>query len=279
MSRQTKAGFKKEFLAFFRTNTFLTIALVMIGLAVLTPLLISGMGLFMDSMSDLYEEMGTDVSGMTEALGESTSIGVQSAIETVSGVGLIVMLITLNKFAGGEQKKRSVIIPRSAGLRCFAYIFPKFIIYPLAALVLSIGAAFASWLVSIPLFADNNLYADNVLLAGVLLGVTLMLYVCFHLALGTATGKAGMSSAVCITVSFLLPGILSQVIDGNMYNPFTLEYLIGPVLRSDPRMGTILQDVLITIGFALGIMIITFLVALFAQNAKKIDNSGDEIDL
>jgi len=279
MSKQTKAGFKKELLAYFRTSTFLTIALVMVGVAILTPLLIVGMGTFMDSMSDLYEEMGTDVSGMTEALSESASIGVQSAMETVSGVGLIVMLITLNKFAGGEQKKRSIIIPRSAGLRSFSYVFPKFIIYPLSALLLSIAAAFAAWLVSIPLFENNNLYADSVLLAGVLIGVTLMLYVCFHLALGTATGKAGMSCAVCITVSFLLPSILAQVIDGHMYNPFTMEYLINPVLNAKSLSGTMLQDIFVTMGFAIGIMILTFLVALFVQNAKRIDNSGDEIDL
>jgi len=279
MSTQTGASFKKEFLAFFRTRTFLTIALVIVGLAIVIPLMVTGMGLFMGEMSEFYEELGTDVTGMTEALSESAIIGVQSSIESISSVGLIITVIMLNKFAGGEQKRRSIIIPRSSGLRSFAYIFPKFIIYPLSILILSIAGAFTSWLISIPLFTENNLTANGVLLAGVLTGVTLMLYVCFHLTLGTATGKAGMSSAICITMAFILPGVLSQIVDGNLYNPFTLELLVIPVLQSRSISATMLQDILVTIGFALGIMVILFLVALFAQNAKRIDNRGNEIDL
>ena len=279
MNIQTKASFKKELLAYFRTRAFISVFFVIIGCAVLTPLLISGMGLFIDSMSDFYNEIGTDVSGFTDALNESTSTGIQSALETVSSIGLIVILITFNSIAGGEQKKRSVIIPANAGLRSFSYIFPKFIIYPLSVLTFAVIAAFTSWFVSVPLFAVNDLSVGKVFLAGLLSGFGLMIYVCFHLALGTATGKPRMSAAVCIIVSFILPSILLEMGSGYIYNPFTLDYLIGPVLNMRSLSASVINDIFITIAFALGIMIITFLIALFVQNAKKIDNSGNEIEL
>ncbi|MCL2820755.1 MAG: hypothetical protein FWD38_08000 [Oscillospiraceae bacterium] len=279
MNNQTKASFNKEFLAFFRTNVLITVALVIIGLAVLSPVMIAGMGMFMDAMSDLYEEMGTDVSGMTELLGESVSLGVQSAVESIVGVGLIVMIILLNKAAGGEQKKRAVIIPKSSGLRSFSYILPKFIIYPLSGFVFSIIATLAAWAVSIPLFDKNDVMFATAFLAGILSGVAVMLYICFHLALGTATGKAGMSAAVCITVSVLLPTVMSQLSTDYMYNPFTLQYLAALVLQAGNTSQLQASDIIVSIAFALAIMVVAFLVALFAQNARRIDNYGNEIDL
>jgi len=279
MNIQTKADFKKELLAYTRTNTFLIIALVILGLAVLSPLLIAGMGLLMNSMSDIYDELGADVSGMTELLSEVTSIGVGSAIESINGAGLIVLLLLLNRAAGGEQKKRSMIIPKSAGLRSFSYIFPKFIVYPLSAFLIAIVSVPAAWAIAIPLFGLNDLTFGTVMFASVLAGVNLMLYICFHLSLGTATGKPGMSAAVCIAVSVLLPTILAFTGTDYMFNPFTLGASSLMVLYSDTLSSSELVDYLITCAFALGIMVVTYLIALFAQNARKIDNSGDEIEL
>jgi len=279
MNIQTSASFKKELLAYFRTYSFLTIALIIIGLALLSPLLIVGMSSLMDAMSDVYEELGTDVSGMTELLTQAVSTGVESAVESITLVGLIVMILLLNKAAGGEQKKRAVIIPKSAGLRSFGYIFPKFIIYPLSAFILAIVAVFGSWAVSIPLFDVNDVVFKNVLLAGVLSGVHLMLYVCLHLTLGTATGKAGMSAAICISMLLLLPNILAIAGTDYIYNPFALNTMAYFSVYSSPPIGSELLDAVITVAFALGIMTVTCLIALFAQNARKIDNSGNEIEL
>ena len=279
MNRQTKVSFNKEILAYIRTNTCLTIALVIIGLAIFSPLMIAGMGMFMTAMSDIYEELGTDITGMTDILSESTSIGFQSALESITGVGLIVMLILLNKAAGGEQKKRSIIIPRSSGLQSFSYILPKFIVYPVSGFIFSIVAALAAWIISIPLFEVNDVTFGSALLGGALSGISVMLYVCFHLALGTATGRAAMSAAVCITVSILLPSITAQISPDYLYNPFTLQYLASSIIHSGGLEQSQAIDTVVTICFALAIMGVMFFVALFAQNAKKIDNSGNELEL
>ena len=279
MNIQTKAGFRKELFAYVRTYKFLTIALVIIGLAIFNPLMITGLGVFIDAMSDVYDDLGMDVSGMTEMLGTAASIGVTSAVEGITGVGLIVALLLLNGAAGGEQKKRSVIIPKSAGLRGVAYLLPKFIIYPVSIFIFSIAAMFTSWGVSVLLFDINDVSFSGVFISGILAGICLMFYVCFHLALGTASGKAGMSSAVCITASILLPAIFSVISPEYMYNPFALNVLAYTAVLSDVIPVSEVLDITISAVFAVLIMITTYFIALFAQNARRIDNTGNDINL
>ena len=125
MNIQTKASFKKEFLSFFRTRVFLIIACVIIGLSIFSPLLMVGMGSLMESMSDLYEEMGTDISGMTEMLGASASVGVAFSVESVTGTGIIVLLLMINKAAGGEQKKTRNNHPEKCGTAQFCLYFSE----------------------------------------------------------------------------------------------------------------------------------------------------------
>jgi ABC-2 type transport system permease protein len=287
MKLQNKASFKKEIMAFFRTKKLTIIALVFIGLAIFGPLMIRGLGLLMSSMEELYDDLGMDVTETAAMLAESATMGVHTFIENIPTVGLLVYLLLINSFAGGEQKRRSIIIPSSSGLRPFSYIFPKFIIYPLTALVLSIIAALVSAVISIAAFENNDIVFGQVLIAGTLAGVHLMLFICFHLALGTATGKAGMSAAVCICASFLVPrffGVMSAGIDGHLiaYNPFmfglaALHALYGDIAPSADGGVMTVAEVIISVAFALAIMVIVYFLAFFAQNVKKIDNTGNEM--
>lgn len=279
MNTQTKASFKKEFLAFFRTNRFLIIALSVIGLAALSPLLIAAMGGMMTAMSDIYDEFGMDITGMTDYLTASSSTGIVQSVPNVTGIALIVFLLLINRYAGGEQKKRSIIIPRSSGLRSFGYIFPKFIIYPLSAFILGFAGMIVSWFVSGLVFEVNDVTFGIAAIVGVLVGACLMLYVCFHLALGTATGKAGMSAAICIAASLLLPNILAIADTNYLYNPFALDLLAMDTVMKGFATISDIQEMIVTIIIALVLMIIVYFLALFAQNAKKIDNTGNEIDL
>ena len=277
VSIQIKAGLKKELMAFCRTRKFLVIALVMIGLAALSPILITAMGSLMSSMGDI----GVDVSEITDVFGGSaTSVGVSASVSDVRDLGLIVFLLLIYRAAGGEQKKRAVIIPKSAGLRSLGYIFPKYIVYPPAALLLSIIAIFASWGISAMIFSVNDLTFDTVLLVGILTGVSMMLYVSFHLALGTATGKAGLSAAVCIGASLILPNVFALSGSDYMLNPFAIEILAAQLaqLAVHPELSaSAARDIALTVGFAVLLMVLSFLIALFAQNAKRIDNTDDEI--
>jgi len=279
MNMQTKASFKKEILAYIRTKKFLIISLVIIGLALLSPLFIAGMGALMDAMSDIYDELGMDVSTMTGMLSTSASLGVTASVSDMTGTAIIVVLLMLNSAAGGEQKKRSVIIPQSSGLKSFSYIFPKFIIYPVSVFICAVIGMFASWGVSVLVFDYNDVTFTGVFLAGIISGVCLMLYVCFHLTLGTATGKAGMSSAVCISAAIILSNIFALIDVNYMYNPFALNVLGASAVNTGRFTGAVVTDIAVTLLFAFALMAISYFIALFAQNARKIDNTGNEIDL
>ena len=280
MHIQTKASFNKEILAFFRTNKFLIVAIVIIGWSLISPLIYVGTIALLESMKPVYDSVGMDISGMTGMLDVGTvSLGVSTGISGLTQIGLIVYLLLINSFAGGEQKKRSVIIPRSSGLRSFSYVFPKFIVYPLAALVLSIAGAFASWAVSAIIYDIQDVTMGGVLLGGTLAGVCIMFYVCSHLTLGTATGMPGMSAAVCIVASLILSDIFAFANPDHIYNPFTLNYLAAAAVHEGALRYVQPRDIVFTILIALVLMVILFFVALFAQNARKVDNSGNEVRL
>ena len=273
MDLQVKAGLNKELLAFSRSKKLLILACVFIGLSILSPLIIAGLSALVESMSDTYEQIGMDVSGMSEELNSSAMIGVSSQISDLSFAGLLVFLLLINSYAGGEQKKRSIIIPRNSGLGSMAYILPKFIVYPLSIFILSLLGVLAASVVSSSIFENNDIVFSRLLAAGVLLGVRNMFYVCLHLALGTATGKAGMSSAVCIVAANLLPSFFTVADAAPVYNPFTMSQTAVSALYGRESI----PDLFISIILALAIMAVAYFIALFVQNAKKIDNSGNEI--
>ena len=273
MDIQVKACFKKELMAFFRTKRFLAAACVIIGLSILSPLIIFGTSRLMDSMSDVYDELGMDVSVFSAELSDSAQLGVSSQIGDVSQSGLLVYLLLINSFAGGEQKKRSIIIPSCSGLGSFGYIFPKFIIYPTAVFVLSLMGLFAAVVVSGLVFEHNDIVLRTAVLGGALVGVYNMFYVCLHLTLGTSTGKAGLSSAVCIVASFLLPNFFVMADAAPAFNPFTMN--VAAV--SAAGGGEAVSDIAIGLVVTLFLVAALFFIALFVQNAKKIDNRGSEI--
>jgi len=280
MNQQISASFEKERLAFFRTKRFLILALIIIGWAILGPLMLRGLGVMMDSLAPMYDDLGMDVSGMAEMLGGNVSTGVMSSISDMTTTGLIAFLILINSFAGGEQKKRSIMIPRTSGLRSTSYLLPKYVIYPLTALILAIIAVFVSWGISALAFDVNDVTAGGVLTAGIIAGVYLMFYICIHLTLGTATGQAGMSSVIVIVISLIVPNVFAVLGSNYIYNPFMMSTLATSVVSGNRFMLMFMRgEIIVTILIVLVLMIILYFLAIFVQNAKKIDNSGNEISL
>ena len=279
MNAQIKACYKKEYLAFFRAKRFLILALIFVGWAILGPLLIRGLGVAMEILTPVYDEMGMDVTGMTEMFGANASMGVISAISDMSSIGLISFLLLINNFAGGEQKKRSIIIPKTSGLNSKAYLTPKYIIYPLTAFGLAIIASFAAWGISALVFEVNDVTLQGILTAGILAGVSLMFYICIHITIGTATGRPGTSAVICIATSLILPNMFAVFGSELIYNPFILNIMATSVVVDNFAPLFALQEIIATIAITIVLMGILYFIALFAQNAKKIDNSGNEIRL
>ncbi|MCL2638825.1 MAG: hypothetical protein FWD48_10715 [Oscillospiraceae bacterium] len=273
MNLQIKSSFKKEIMAFTRTKRFFILLCVFVGFAVFDPVMLRAMGAILVTLGEI------DI--MADALEQMTSSamnGVSSLVGDLTLSGLIIYLLLINSFAGGEQKKRSIIIPRTSGLRSKAYITPKFIVYPIAAFALCLLAVLVAAAVSTAIFVEKDIIMPQILAAGALLGMNLAMFTSFHLCIGTATGKAGLSAAICIGAAIIIPGIfsvLSMGIDGNLmaYNPFGLAAMANEAVFKMPNMGEMLATILI----AIGLMVACFFLALFAQNAQKIDNKGNEI--
>ena len=279
MSAQIKACYKKEYLAFFRTKRLIILVLIVVGWAILGPLMIRGLGVALDTLSPVYDELGMDVSLMTEMFAGSSSMGVVSAISDIGTVGLISFILLINSFAGGEQKKRSIMIPKTSGLKNTAYLIPKYIIYPLTALCLAIIAAFAAWGISALIFEVNDVTARGILFGGILAGISLMFYVCIHITIGTATGGPGTSAVICIIASMLLPTMFAAFGSELVYNPFTINIMATSVAVDNFVISFAIYEIIVTIAIALVLMAMLYFVALFAQNAKEVDNSGNEIRL
>jgi hypothetical protein len=78
---------------------------------------------------------------------------------------------------------------------------------------------------------------------------------------------------------------LSRGLDGSMiaYNPFYMANLAMILqYRTNLDGGYMIelpseQEMITTIAIAVGIMVVVYLLALFAQNARKIDNRGNEM--
>jgi len=273
MNLQTKACYKKEWLAFLRTKRFFILIIIFIGWATLEPLMVRGLGVALETLAPVYEEMGMDVTQMTEMIAMSASTGVILAINSINTVGLISFLLLINSFAGGEQKKRSIMIPKTSGLKNTAYLMPKYIIYPLSALILAVVAAFVAWGVSALVFDINDVSVQGIFFGGILAGVSLMFYVCIHITIGTATGRPGMSAVICIVASIIVPGLFAILGAELIYNPFGLSLNAATAAIS----GSLMVQDAVAVIIAVVMMAILYLVALFALNTKKVDNSGNEI--
>ena len=273
MDIQLKAGLFKEIAAFVRTKKFLILICVFIGTATLYPLMIRGMSLLVYAMSDIYAEMGIDVTEMSYVIITDASLGVADAVGVLVSIGLMVFLLLINSFSGGEEKRRSIMIPQSSGLDVFNYLLPKYIVYPLAIFAFTLAGVFLASGVIVLVYENNDLIMRNVVIAATLAGIYNMFYVCLHLTLGTSSGKAGMSAAICIVASMLLPGIFTIVDAVPVYNPLTMGITASMVATGAELRPGIITGVILT--FLL--MAAVFLVALFAQTAKKIDNKGNEI--
>ena len=77
----------------------------------------------------------------------------------------------------------------------------------------------------------------------------------------------------------LLPNIFALTTTEYMFNPFALDVLARTIVLQPYVSGGQMRDIAATIAFALALMVLAYLIALFAQNARKIDNSGNEIEL
>lgn len=292
------SALKKEFMYFSRTFRMFGVIFAIVIFAFADPVMIKGMGFLMNSLIDVAEEQSEaaiaagdeesvifseedraalsvfsdlDASGMMSmSIGDFTSTAV-----------LIVLLIMMGP-SGSEQKKRSIIIPRCAGLTPNMYVTPKFIIYPLTGFLTGFLSMFICAGVTSLLF-EGAIDMGMLALAAVSVGLYISFVMILELTIGICSEKPGVSVITVLAATTLVPTLLSSFrID--KFNPFALPTIaMNSFLTSDATVFGVqgsaeldMTNVVVSLIITVVLSLILYFTTLFVLTARQIENEGNE---
>ena len=284
-----KFAFKKELMYFSRTFRMFGVIFAILIISLFDPLMYKGMMVFMDIMGEQLEQSGftmtadagtlasADVdaanpfAGLTELYESLRAPEIASAaVADFTSTSALIIFLVLMQPSGGEQKKRSTILPLCAGLTPIRYIVPKFVIYPLTALLSSLIALPLCAGFSVFLFGGEISFANS-LAAGAVVGLYLAFLIVIELTIGICTARPGLAAIFTILGSQLLPTVLA-LFRINRFNPFVLPELAGEFLSGEVGALNLWVSVMVTVVIG----VILFFTTLLTQTARRIDNSGNE---
>lgn len=295
MSDQLRYSFKKESAHFFRTFKFWGIVFAIFGFAIANPLMYKMSGVLFsqiaesgqpttvtiqasvmadpeDSLDDLFGAMGIDemVSMYTSA--DST---LSLSLVSFASYSLLIILLVMMPVAGGEQKKRAMIVPQCSGLKFKNYLIPKFVIYPLITFALTfLGGLTAGGLCN-SLFEVGRVSAGMVALGALLIAVYISFIVTVYLSLGLCTSRPGVMAGAVFIGQMILQTMLESMGLGD-YQPFTTVTTVGVMFSEGYDLAAETPSILVSVGLSAVIGVLMFFLALAVLNAKKIDNTEEE---
>ncbi len=284
-------GFKKEMLFYTRGGRLVIMLVVMVVLALMAPVMYGFLKMMVGALNTA-EGIDESTRQMLDLFGGFTAAEVTMyTVEYVAGMGAIVTLFLFKGAAGGEQQKRSVIIPHCSGLSALDYALPKFIIYPMSIFIVSFVAVFLGAGVSLPIFGgelDWGMVAISALCTAGFLAFFTVLQFC----IGICTGRSGLAIIICIIAQTFLPSLLSFFrID--RFNPVSLYSIaLGAALGSGKSSGNFFAslesstnsvsgdvtplNVTISLVTAVIISVLLGFVTVFVLHTKEVHNEGDE---
>ena len=281
------SALKKEFMYFSRTFRMFGVIFSILIFALADPVMIKGVGLMMNSLIETVEESPEGGEVFTEdditALSTFTDMDAPSMMamsigDFTSTAVLIVLLIMMGP-SGSEQKKRSIIIPRCAGLTPKMYVTPKFILYPLTGFISGFLGLFLCAGVTSLIF-EGSLDIAKLALAAVSVG----LYICFvmilQLTLGICTERPGVSVVSVLAAVSLIPTLLTSF-RVDKFNPFALPSIAQNAFFSQTElMGTTAEldpvNVAVSLIVTIILSLILYFTTLFVLTTRQIENEGNE---
>lgn len=298
---QIKASFKKEWMFFSRTFKMIGVTLAIFAFAVVDPVMYKVLAVAMDmidnqtsqtqsSVSDTTsddtsvnlssqiqqeqasQEQDSFSSSMSVVFGGEMQMGVYGTASEITTTSTLIILLLLMAAAGGEQKKRSTIIPNCAGLSVKNYILPKFILYPLFTVLETFLAVILSYGVSLLLFTGEMAFIDVILTAacaGLFQGFIVVVFLTF----GVCTSRPGIGTIIIYVATSLVPIILAQL-GGDKYNPFALKTMM---MASAENVD--MKNFIVSVAITLIACVILYFVTMLVLSARRIDNSGAEVEL
>lgn len=289
-----KVGIKKELMFFTRSFKLGGIIIAAIAFAVLSPLMMKLSGVMIGSIDtadadDLKSGNYTELS-YTENLSAEPMpfdsdlfslfedenlayIGVLGSFGDLTNTLLLVFMIVTMYSAGGELKKRSMIIPLNAGLSTRLYVLPKYLVYPTAAAVIAFGGVLLSALTTLLVFGGS--YSPDIsglLLTALAAAVYDAFIITLYFTLGLCTARAGIATIILFGGSAIL-SVLFTSFGADKFHPFALKDLAQEMLTEGERDYV---NLLGSIGVTLLIMLLCYFVTVFVISAKKTDNRGKE---
>ena len=292
-----KTGLKKEMMYLGRTGKLVGVIVAMLVFAIMDGIMLKVTGAMMSSMSTTMQqqigelpdevaesEEANELNEITNSMSSMTSLFdnmsastvLYSTIADISGLGILITLLVIKSACGGEQKKRSIIIPRCAGLTPKMYILPKFILYPAIIFALSVISVLIASVMSQLLFEGSILF-ENVLVAGVTLGIYLAFVMTVMLTLGICTEKPGISVIIVLVAINIVPSLLSSY-RVDRFNPFALPALVSGAVSAEGSAFASLDmlNFWVSVGTTVVISVVLYFVTLLALNAKEVRNEGNE---
>lgn len=281
-------GFKKELLVFTRGGRLAVVVIVMVALALMSPVMFGFTSSMMQTMKEAlpegqYSELAEEFSSFTAA-----DIILYN-VEYIAGIGSIIILFLFKSMAGGEQKKRSVIIPQCAGLTAERYTLPKFLIYPPFIFIVTIISVFLGAAASAAIF-PGSLDWGMVWLAALCSGVYLAFSTAVQFSVGICTGRSNVAVVAVIAMHMVLPSILS-FFRVDRFNPFSLSSIALGAARKSGESGNALMSALentsisddvttlnvaVSMGSAIIISVLLYFVTIFVMHTKEVHNEGNE---
>lgn len=283
-----KAGIKKEFMLFSRGFRLIGVIITIIGISLMYPLMYKSMEMMAGQIADMGQQIGGEaqdqvtgavdsINGMMSSLeamygGSMAAVGFKTGVSSITSTGFLIISLLLMATAGGEQKKRSVIIPNCAGLTPAGYVLPKFIVYPLVIGVLSFLGGIITGCIS-NLMYNNELSINDIMFSSLCAAIYMLFMIALYFLVGLSTGRPGISVIIVYGGSTIIP-ILLQSLNIDRYNPFTLQSLLMSSYNDADMNNFILSTV---VAFILSV--ICCLLALMIMTLRRVDNTVGEANL
>ena len=283
-----KTGIKKEFMLFSRGFRLIGVIITIIGISLMYPLMYKSMEMMAGQIADMGQQIGGEaqdqvtgavdsINGMMSSLeamygGSMAAVGFKTGVSSITSTGFLIISLLLMATAGGEQKKRSVIIPNCAGLTPAGYVLPKFIVYPLVIGVLSFLGGIITGCIS-NLMYNNELSINDIMFSSLCAAFYMLFMIALYFLIGLSTGRPGISVIIVYGGSTIIP-ILLQSLDIDRYNPFTLQSLLMSSYNDADMNNFMLSTV---VAFILSV--ICCLLALMIMTLRRVDNTVGEANL
>lgn len=283
-----KAGIKKEFMLFSRGFRLIGVIITIIGISLMYPLMYKSMEMMAGQIADMGQQIGGEaqdqvtgavdsINGMMSSLeamygGSMAAVGFKTGVSSITSTGFLIISLLLMSTAGGEQKKRSIIIPDCAGLTPAGYVLPKFIVYPLVIGVLSFLGGIITGGIS-NLIYNNELNINDIIFSSLCAAIYMLFMTALYFLIGLSTGRPGISVIIVYGGSTIIP-ILLQSLDIDRYNPFTLQSLLMSSYNDADMNNFMLSTV---VAFILSV--ICCLLALMIVTLRRVDNTVGEANL